>query len=210
MCCDCDMWHVRKINMCGNSVISKWLSVWHCDRVGDGLVVSVYKCNVMVQLCRIICVIISVLSRYLPGIPVSAIWAGSLDRVSTLWLLTPTRDWHWQEIVVKIIPLSPLFSDSDRAIITSFLELLRGVFIKAIFTPSLLSSLSSQWLFDKETQSQHELEVWGAESWHLMISSFWRDPGNWLNLFQIIKTHNGKCHATEESWGAFTGLSPPI
>ena len=57
-----DMWHVRKINMCGNSVISKWLSVWHCDRVGDGLVVSVYKCNVMVQLslyylCNYLCII---------------------------------------------------------------------------------------------------------------------------------------------------------
>ena len=65
------------------------------------------------------------------------------------------------------------------------------------------------WLRLKETLCQDEHEVWGAESWQMMISSFWLDPGNWLNLFQIIKTHNGKCHATEESWGAFTGLSPP-
>ena len=66
-----------------------------------------------------------------------------------------------------------------------------------------------QWVFDKETFCYYKPDVWGAESWHLMISSFWLDPGNWLNLCQIIKTHNGKCHATEESWGAFTGLSPP-
>ena len=35
------------------------------------------------------------------------------------------------------------------------------------------------------------------------------DSGNCLNLCEIIKTHNGKCHASEDSWGAFIGLSPP-
>ena len=134
---------------------------------------------------------------------------GPLDRVSTLWLLTPTRDWHWQEIVVKIIPLSPLFSDSSRAIITSFREFLRGVSSRPSSAhPCYHCHL--QWVFDKETFCYYKPDVWGAESWHLMISSFWLDPGNWLNLCQIIKTHNGKCHATEESWGAFTGLPPPL
>lgn len=133
-----------------------------------------------------------------------------LDRISTLWLLTPTRDWHWQEIVVKIIPLSPLFSDSSRAIITSFREFLRGVSSRPSSPHPCCHHCHLQWVFDKETFYHYEPEVWGAESWHLMISSFWLDPGNWLNLCQIIKTHNGKCHATEESWGAFTGLSRPL
>ena len=162
----------------------------------------------MVQLCRIICVIISVLSWYLPGIPVSPIWSPTHWTASTLWLLTPTRDWHWQEIVVKIIPLSPLFSDPRRAVITSFREFLRGVSSRPSSPFPCCHHCHLQWFFDKETFYHYEPEVWGAESWHLMISSFWLDPGNWLNLCQIIKTHNGKCHATEESWGAFTGLSP--
>ena len=172
----------------------------------------------MVQLCRIICVIISVLlSWYLPGTPATQSNLGppALWTVSLPWLRTPTRDWLWQEIVVKIIPLSPLFSDSGWAVITSFRELLRGgSFHQGHLHPILdvIIVIPSDSLIKRKLLElcQDEHEVWGAESWHLMISSFWLDPGNWLNLFQIIKTHNGKCHATEESWGAFTGLSPPL
>ena len=159
----------------------------------------------MVQLCRIICVIISVLSWYLPGIPVSAIWSpahwtASLHSDSWLALTGNCRKNY------SIVSIVFGFQQSHHHKLP---WVLRGVSSRpSSYHPCYHCHL--QWVFDKETFCYYEPEVWGAESWHLMISSFWLDPGNWLNLCQIIKTHNGKCHATEESWGAFTGLPPSL